>query len=170
MKDLNEWIEQGHKMAENRQKRIQRAKIWKFDTVATHGLYDLNQALEYNNGSIMEPVYMSPAQAYADSAEMEAAMSYQIPTWGYSRIANPSTFFLEETMALLETYGSDIQAPPWQPAAACRPYARLLILFYAMMRVSPIKILSFPPRSMAALFNSSGCEDGRRRGLKCAGL
>jgi O-acetylhomoserine/O-acetylserine sulfhydrylase-like pyridoxal-dependent enzyme len=110
MKDLNEWIEQGHKMAENRQKRIQRAKIWKFDTVATHGLYDLNQALEYNNGSIMEPVYMSPAQAYADSAEMEAAMSYQMPTWGYSRIANPSTFFLEETMALLETYGSDIQA------------------------------------------------------------
>ena len=110
MKDLNEWIEQGHKMAENRQNRIQRAKSWKFDTVATHGLYDLNQAIEYNNGSIMEPVYMSPAQAYVNSAEMEAAMSYQMPTWGYSRIANPSTFFLEETMALLETYGSDIQA------------------------------------------------------------
>lgn len=95
---------------EAREKRIKRAKGWRFDTVATHGLYDLSQALESNNGSIMEPVYMSPAQAYHDSAEMEAALSYQMPTWGYSRIANPSTFFLEETMALLETYGSDIEA------------------------------------------------------------
>ncbi|MCP4273678.1 MAG: O-acetylhomoserine aminocarboxypropyltransferase/cysteine synthase [Gammaproteobacteria bacterium] len=110
MKDINYWVEKGQEMIAAREQRIQRAKGWKFDTVATHGLYDLSQALESNSGSIMEPVYMSPAQAYADSAEMEAALSYQMPTWCYSRIANPSTFFLEETMALLETYGSDIEA------------------------------------------------------------
>jgi O-acetylhomoserine/O-acetylserine sulfhydrylase-like pyridoxal-dependent enzyme len=58
----------------------------------------------------MEPVYLSPAQAYSNSAEMEAALAYEMPTWCYSRIANPSTFFLEETTALMETYGSDIEA------------------------------------------------------------
>lgn len=110
MKDVNDWIKKGQTLVEDRERRILRAKRWKFDTVATHGLYDLSQSLESNNGSIMEPVYMSPAQAYHDSAEMEAALSYRMPTWGYSRIANPSTFFLEETMALLETYGSDIEA------------------------------------------------------------
>jgi len=110
MKDVKHWIDKGQQMMQDREKRIQRAKQWKFDTVATHGLYDLNQALESNNGSIMEPIYMSPAQAYADSAEMEVALSYQMPSWAYSRIANPTTFFFEETMALLETYGSDIIA------------------------------------------------------------
>lgn len=110
MRDVNYWVQEGQKMMDDGKQRIERARGWKFDTVATHGLYDLNQALASNNGSIMEPVYMSPAQAYSDSAEMEAALSYQMPTWGCSRIANPSTFFLEETMALLETYGSDVEA------------------------------------------------------------
>ncbi|NQU27982.1 MAG: O-acetylhomoserine aminocarboxypropyltransferase/cysteine synthase [Candidatus Marinimicrobia bacterium] len=97
-------------MIADRQRRIEQAKNWKFDTVATHGLYDLTQALEMNNGSIMEPVYMSTAQAYEDSYHMEAGLSYQMPNWCYSRIANPSTYFLEETAALLETYGTDLQA------------------------------------------------------------
>lgn len=107
--DNEYWIEKGREMTADRARRVRNAKGWKFDTVATHGLYDLNQALEFNNGSIMEPVYLSPAQAYANSAEMEVALSYRMPTWCYSRIANPSSFFLEETQALLETYGSDIE-------------------------------------------------------------
>ncbi len=108
-KDFNYWIEEGKEMVAERRQRIARAKKWKFDTVATHGLYDLNQALRWNNGSIMEPTYLTPAQAYLNSAEMEVALSYQMPNWCYSRIANPSGFFLEEASALLETYGSDIQ-------------------------------------------------------------
>ncbi|MFQ6610094.1 MAG: trans-sulfuration enzyme family protein [Fidelibacterota bacterium] len=110
MTDLQTWISIGQKMITDRERRIARAKKWKFDTIATHGIYDMQQALTQNNGSIMEPVYMSPAQAYSDSNEMEAALSYQMPTWCYSRIANPSTFFLEEVIALLETYGTDIEA------------------------------------------------------------
>ncbi len=110
MKDLSYWIETGQKMMKDRQRRIDRTRSWKFDTIATHGLYDMSQAFELNNGSIMEPVYMSPAQAYRDSYEMEAGLSYQMPNWCYSRIANPSTFFLEETIALLETYGTDLEA------------------------------------------------------------
>ncbi len=105
-----EWIEVGQEMMANRAKRIKTCKKRKFDTIATHGLYDMNEALSLNNGSIMEPVYLSPAQAYHNSAELEAALAYQMPTWCYSRIANPSNFFLEETTALLETYGSDIEA------------------------------------------------------------
>jgi len=104
------WVDKGQDMVKDRQRRVDRAKKWKFDTVATHGLYDLQQALEYNNGSIMEPVYLSPAQAYHNSAEMEAGLAYEMPNWCYSRIANPSSYFLEETAALLETYGTSIEA------------------------------------------------------------
>jgi O-acetylhomoserine/O-acetylserine sulfhydrylase-like pyridoxal-dependent enzyme len=41
---------------------------------------------------------------------MEAALSYQMPTWCYTRIANPSNFYLESTTALLESYGTNIEA------------------------------------------------------------
>jgi len=108
--DKQYWVDKGKELTADRTERIRRAKKWRFDTVATHGLYDLTEALNLNNGSIMEPVYLSPAQAYHDSAEMEAALAYEMPTWCYSRIANPSSFFLEEATALLETYGSEIEA------------------------------------------------------------
>ncbi len=50
---------------------------------------------------------MSSSQAYRDSDEMAAALAYLIPTWCYSRIANPSTYYYEWTLALLEGYGFD---------------------------------------------------------------
>ena len=96
-KDVNYWIKEGEKMVAEHQKRVERTKNWKFDTIATHGVYDLSEALNKNNGSIMEPIYMSPAQAYHDSGEMEAGLSYQMPNWCYTRIANPSNFYLEAT-------------------------------------------------------------------------
>ena len=83
MPDLQYWIERGKEMVADRERRIKRAKGWKFDTVAVHGLYDVQQAMEYNNASIMEPVYLTPAQAYHDSGEMEAGLSYQMPNWCY---------------------------------------------------------------------------------------
>ena len=76
-----------------------------FDTIATHGMYSVNEALNFNQGAIIEPVYLSSSQAYRDAAEMEAALSYQIPTWCYSRIGNPSIYYFENTLALLEGYG-----------------------------------------------------------------
>ncbi len=77
----------------------------RFDTIAVHGLYTMGEALDFNQGSIIEPIYMSSSQAYRDSDEMEAALSYKIPTWCYSRIANPTLYYLENTLALLEGYG-----------------------------------------------------------------
>jgi len=80
-------------------------KNWKFDTIAVHGLYSVNEAIEDYQGAIIEPIFMSSSQAYRDSDEMAAALAYMIPTWCYSRIANPSTYYYEWTMALLEGYG-----------------------------------------------------------------
>jgi len=80
-------------------------KNWKFDTIAVHGLYSVNEAIDDYQGAIIEPIFMSSSQAYRDSDEMAAALAYMIPTWCYSRIANPSTYYYEWTMALLEGYG-----------------------------------------------------------------
>ena len=82
-------------------------KKWKFDTIAVHGLYSVQDAIEDYQGAIIEPVFMSSSQAYRDSDEMAAALAYLIPTWCYSRIANPSTYYYEWTLALLEGYGFD---------------------------------------------------------------
>lgn len=80
---------------------------WKFDTIAVHGLYSVQDAIDDYQGAIIEPAFMSTSQAYRDSDEMAAALAYKIPTWCYSRIANPSTYYYEWTLALLEGYGFD---------------------------------------------------------------
>ncbi|MHC4696853.1 MAG: PLP-dependent transferase [Planctomycetota bacterium] len=82
-------------------------KKWKFDTIAVHGLYTMEDAIEDYQGSIIEPIFMSTAQAFRDSDEMAAALAYLIPSWAYSRIANPSTYYYEWTLALMEGYGFD---------------------------------------------------------------
>ncbi|MFH0866029.1 MAG: aminotransferase class V-fold PLP-dependent enzyme [Bacteroidota bacterium] len=104
-----DWIKVGKQMMDDRAKAIKIAKTRKFDTVATHGLYTMEKAISQNSGSIMEPIYLTTAEAYVDSAHMETALAYEMPTWCYSRIANPSVGFLEDTIALLESYGSDIE-------------------------------------------------------------
>ncbi|MBT3207574.1 MAG: O-acetylhomoserine aminocarboxypropyltransferase/cysteine synthase [Bacteroidetes bacterium] len=85
-------------------------KKCRFDTIAVHGIYSMQEALDFNQGSTIEPIYMSASQAYRDSDEMEAALSYQIPTWCYSRIGNPSMYYLEGVLALIESYGTDVEA------------------------------------------------------------
>jgi O-acetylhomoserine/O-acetylserine sulfhydrylase-like pyridoxal-dependent enzyme len=82
-------------------------KKQRFDTIAVHGLYTVEDAIEDYQGAIIEPIFMSTSQAYRDSDEMAAALAYLIPTWCYSRIANPSTYYYEWTLALLEGYGFD---------------------------------------------------------------
>lgn len=91
--------------AERRAADLAAARQCRFDTIAVHGMYTMAEALDFNQGSIIEPIYMSSSQGYRDSDEMEAALSYQIPTWCYARIANPTLYYLENTLALLEGYG-----------------------------------------------------------------
>lgn len=81
----------------------------RFDTIAVHGVYSMQEALDYNQGSLIEPVYLSTSQGYRNSDEMEAGLGYMIPTWCYSRIANPSVYYYEGVLALLEAYGSGLE-------------------------------------------------------------
>ena len=85
---------------------LARMRRMKFDTIAVHGAYGLEAALA-NQGSLNEPLYLSPAQVFESSDHLEAALAYQIPAWTYSRYANPTVGYLEETLGLLEGYGFD---------------------------------------------------------------
>lgn len=101
---VDKYVEEAKKTLAARQKQIDRMKTMRFDTIAVHGLYTVEEALNHNQGAIIEPLYLSTSQAYRDSAELEAALAYLIPTWCYTRIANPTTYYLEWTLALLEGY------------------------------------------------------------------
>ena len=93
--------------AETRRRKIVQTR--RFDSIAVHGMYDMEAALS-NQGSIIEPAYLSSAQHFENSDHMEAALAYLMPSWTYSRIANPTQHSLEETLALLESYGFDGEA------------------------------------------------------------
>lgn len=103
------YVAMAHEEQAARQRAWQEAKKWRFDTVAVHGLYTVEEAIQRNQGAIIEPVYLATSQAYRDSDELEAALAYLIPTWCYARIANPSVYYLEWTLALLEGYGCDFE-------------------------------------------------------------
>lgn len=109
-KGTNFYIEAGKRAMQWHQKHIQEMKKCRFDTIAVHGIYSMQEALDFNQGSTIEPIYMSTSQAYRDSDEMAAALSYQIPTWCYSRIANPSMYYYEGVLALIEAYNSGLDA------------------------------------------------------------
>ncbi len=92
-----------------REKARKRAKSLSFDSIATHGVYDLNEAL-LNQGSIIEPIYLSTAQTFENAEIMQKALAYEIPSWSYTRIHNPTLYYLEETLALLESYECSSEA------------------------------------------------------------
>lgn len=104
------YIEAGKRAMQWHKENIEKIKCCRFDTIATHGVYSMQEALDFNQGSIIEPIYMSTSQSYRNSDEMEAALSYQIPTWCYSRIANPSMHYLEAVLALIESYNTGVDA------------------------------------------------------------
>ena len=104
------YIQAGKRAMEWHKQNIDKMKKCRFDTIAVHGIYSMQEALDFNQGSIIEPIYMSTSQTYRDSDEMEAALSYQIPTWCYSRIANPSMYYYEGVLSLLESYASGVDA------------------------------------------------------------
>ncbi len=103
------YVEEAKRLTAEREAQMSLIKTWKFDTVAVHGLYSLEEAYRRNQGAIIEPLYLSTAQSYKDADELEAALAYLIPTWCYTRIANPTSYYLEWALALLEGYrtGSD---------------------------------------------------------------
>jgi len=101
---ITKYIDEAKKSLERKKNQLERIKKLKFDTIAVHGLYTAEEALKQNQGAVIEPLYLATAQAYRDSDELEAALAYLIPTWCYTRFANPTTFYLEGVLALLEGY------------------------------------------------------------------
>jgi len=120
-------------------------KRWRFDTIAVHGLYSVQEALEDYQGSIIEPVFMSTSQAYRDSDEMAAALAYKIPTWCYSRIANPSTYYFEWALALLEGYGFDGETSCCSTSSGMAAIMTAALPFLIMKRQDV-----FEPRNLVA--------------------
>jgi len=104
------YVEKAQEYMSERRAHRDRVRDLRFDTIAVHGMYSAEEAFSGGQGGIIEPIFPSTSQAYRDSDEMEAALSYQIPTWCYSRIHNPTVFYLEETLALLESYGCECDA------------------------------------------------------------
>jgi len=109
-KGKNFYIDAAKRAMKWHEDNINKMKSCRFDTIAVHGIYSMQEAMDFNQGSIIEPIYMSSSQAYRDSDEMEAALGYEIPTWCYSRIANPSMYYLEGVLALIESYGTGVDA------------------------------------------------------------
>lgn len=109
-KGKNYYIDAAKRAMKWHEDNINKMKSCRFDTIAVHGIYSMQEAMDFNQGSIIEPIYMSTSQAYRDSDEMEAALGYEIPTWCYSRIANPSMYYLEGVLALIESYGTGVDA------------------------------------------------------------
>jgi O-acetylhomoserine/O-acetylserine sulfhydrylase-like pyridoxal-dependent enzyme len=103
---ITEYIRRGETMVAAANEQRERMRRKKFDTIAVHGLYSSQAALE-SQGSIVEPMVLATSQHFENSDHMEASLAYLMPSWTYSRIANPTVGYLEETLALMEGYGFD---------------------------------------------------------------
>lgn len=170
-------VAEGVQMQDALTARKAEMRTMRFDTIATHGLFGLEECLAAQ-GSLNEPLVLSPAQAFEDADHMEAALGYLMPSWTYSRIANPTLGALEGTLALLETYGSDVDAttvltasgmaaihmatnpflandpslPPANIVASARCYGGTFMLFsarYAVERGIDVRWIA-DPRDLAA--------------------
>ena len=97
---VEEYVAQGESMMAAQARRRVVVQARKFDSIAVHGIYDMEAALS-NQGSIIEPAFLSSSQHFENSDHMEAALAYLTPAWTYSRIANPTLHYQEETLALL---------------------------------------------------------------------
>ncbi len=115
----------------------------RFDTIAVHGLYTMAEALDFNQGSTIEPIYMSTSQGYRDSDELEAALSYKIPTWCYSRIANPSLYYFENVLALLEGYGFEGETSCCATSSGMAAIASAVEPFVAVEAAEPQRPMNF---------------------------
>lgn len=150
-KGVQKYIEKAKKELEERKKYLKELKEKKFDTLAVHGLYSVEEAFEGGKGGIIEPIFPSTSQAYRDSDEMEAGLAYLIPTWCYSRIVNPTVTYLEETLSLLETYGT-----PYFASALCTSAGMAAI----KQAVEPLLDLNLPYKKGVNFVSTAQCYGG----------
>jgi O-acetylhomoserine/O-acetylserine sulfhydrylase-like pyridoxal-dependent enzyme len=134
------YIEESKKTLDRRKALIERVKGYKFDTLAVHGLYSLEESYDRNQGAVIEPVFLSDSQSYRDADELEAALAYLIPTWCYTRIANPTTYYLQDILALLEGYGTGCDTSCVVTASGMSAIALATDAFLVKQKSGPEKI------------------------------
>jgi len=134
------YVEESKKLLAQRKALIERVKKYKFDTIAVHGLYSPEEAVDRNQGAAIEPVFLSASQAYRDSDELEAALAYLIPTWCYTRFANPTTYFLQDVLALLEGYRTGYDTSCVVTASGMAAIAMATDAFLVKQKNGPEKI------------------------------
>jgi O-acetylhomoserine/O-acetylserine sulfhydrylase-like pyridoxal-dependent enzyme len=134
---VQRYIKSGQEYTAKRKAYREKVRKLRFDTIAVHGMYSLEEAFAQGQGGIIEPLFTSTSQSYRDSDEMEAGLSYQIPTWCYSRIHNPTIYYLEETLSLLEAYGC-----PFDASAFCTASGMAAI----KQALEPLLVLDEAPR------------------------
>ena len=53
---VRKYMEEAKKFLAKRQKQLERIQNYKFDTLAVHGLYSVEEALDMNQGAVIEPL------------------------------------------------------------------------------------------------------------------
>ena len=69
---VQRYVEQAREAMAHRKELRDEVRKLKFDTIAVHGMYTVEEAFERGQGGIIEPIFPSTSQAYRDSDEMEA--------------------------------------------------------------------------------------------------
>ncbi|HSQ36215.1 MAG TPA: hypothetical protein VLQ89_09530, partial [Candidatus Binatia bacterium] len=67
-------IQNGREYAAKRKIYREKVRKMRFDTIAVHGMYSVEEAFAQGQGGIIEPIFPSTSQAYRDSDEMEAGL------------------------------------------------------------------------------------------------
>jgi O-acetylhomoserine/O-acetylserine sulfhydrylase-like pyridoxal-dependent enzyme len=137
---VQKYVDQACRLLAEREAAFRRMKGLRFDTIAVHGLYTVEEALGQNQGAVIEPLYLSSSQAYRDADELEAALAYLIPTWCYTRIANPTTYYLEWVLALLESYRAGCDASCLVTASGMSAIAAAVDPFLVKQKDGPEKV------------------------------
>jgi O-acetylhomoserine/O-acetylserine sulfhydrylase-like pyridoxal-dependent enzyme len=134
------YVEESRKLLAQRKALIARVRNYRFDTLAVHGLYSPEESYDRNQGAVIEPVFTSDSQSYRDADELEAALAYLIPTWCYTRIANPTTYYLQDILALLEGYGTGCDTSCVVTASGMSAIAMATDAFLVKQKSGPEKI------------------------------
>lgn len=164
-----EYVAAAERTAKRRAEDLASMRSCRFDTIAVHGLYTMSEALNFNQGSIIEPIYMASSQAYRDADEMEAALAYMVPTWCYSRIANPSIYYFEHVLALLEGYGYPGETSCCATASGMAAIHSATEPFLAIDPANPHKPLNFVATCQVygGTFQQFAVRKQQEKGVEC---
>jgi len=55
---VQKYVDAAQRVLAQREAALARMKTMKFDTIAVHGLYTVEEALERNQGAVIEPLYL----------------------------------------------------------------------------------------------------------------